>query len=440
MVEASVEHDCECKCDGEETPYELFVGDKSLCTKEQCEQKVSECTTANSAKFVSCMCWCGGDDGGLHRNLFRAEGASECTEETCANEFPNECPAPALETATNENIPVFLDCSCGCQDETNSSDVEYKERLASDGSATKCSEKCKNVMKDECASETHIEFKYTGPVPEPRMSYDCECGCDSNVFEIMVEDASKCTEATCREKRTSCMNANAVEAKYMDCMCDCCKGSACPHLVHNLFRSGNMESCTRTTCSEMFKDVCPEPTGPSNDENFATYLDCNCQCVGASDNEYTRISVGSRDACNTERCRGSLSTNACENGMEVVAHYTGSVGGSKAAIALSREEAAGVAVSLTLVALALLFFFGYRCYQRRYRGYHWHACEHDDDESGVTSLRQKHGCELCANTNTNDEDEDDLKKVAVVVSKRDATAAAAALPGGDKMQPYTVNM
>ena len=63
-----------------------------------------------------------------------------------------------------------------------------------------------------------------------------------------------------------------------------------------------------------------------------------------------------------------------------------------------------------------------------------------DDESGVTSLRQKHGCELCANTNTNDEDEDDLKKVAVVVSKRDATAAAAALPGGDKTQPYTVNL
>ena len=315
--------------------------------------------------------------------------------------------------------------------------MEYKKRLVSDGSATKCSEKCKNVMKDECTSETHIVSEYTGP---SRMSYDCECGCDANVFEIMVEDASKCTEATCREKQTSCKNANAVEAKYMDCMCDCCKGSACPHLVHNLFRSGNMESCTRTTCSEMFKDVCPEPTGPSNDQNFATYLDCNCQCVGASDDEYTRISVGSRDACNTEQCRRLLSTNACENGMEVVAHYTGSAGGSKAAIALSREEAAGVAVSLTLVALALLFFFGYRCYQRRYRGYHWHACEHDDDESGVTSLRQKHGCELCANTNTNDEDEDDLKKVAVVVSKRDATAAAAALPGGDKTQPYMVNL
>ena len=76
MVEASVEHDCECKCDGEET-YELFVGDKSLCTKEQCEQKVSECTTANSANFVSCMCWCGGDDGGLHRNLFAAERESD---------------------------------------------------------------------------------------------------------------------------------------------------------------------------------------------------------------------------------------------------------------------------------------------------------------------------------------------------------------------------
>ena len=36
--------------------------------------------------------------------------------------------------------------------------------------------------------------------------------------------------------------------------------------------------------------------------------------------------------------------------------------------------------------------------------------------------------------------EDDLKKVAVVVSKRDAPAAAAALPGGDKTQPYTVNL
>ena len=435
MVEASDDPhnvDCKCKCDEGET-YELFVGDKSLCTKEQCEQKVSECTTAESADFVSCMCVCGS-----HRELFPAERASECTKETCANEFPNECPVPALETSTNENFPVFLDCSCGCRNETSSSDVEYKKRLVSDGSATKCSGKCKNVMEDECTSETHIVSEYTGP---SRMSYDCECGCDANVFEIMVEDASKCTEATCREKQTSCKNANAVEAKYMDCMCDCCKeGSACPHLVHNLFRSGNMESCTRTTCSEMFKDVCPEPTGPSNDQNFATYLDCNCQCVGASENEYTRIFVGSRDACNTEQCRSLLSTNACENGMEVVAHYTGSAGGSKAAIALSREEAAGVAVSLTLVALALLFFFGYRCYQRRYRGYHWHACEHDDDESGVTSLRQKHGCELCANTNTNDEDEDDLKKVAVVVSKRDATAAAAALPGGDKTQPYTVNL
>ena len=149
MVEASDDPhnvDCKCKCEGE--TYELFVGDKSLCTKEQCEQKVSECTTANSAKFVSCMCWCGGDDGGLHRNLFfPAERASECTEEMCANEFPKKCPAPAFETATNENIPVFLDCSCGCRNETSSSDVEYKERLVSDGSATKCSEKCKNVMK-----------------------------------------------------------------------------------------------------------------------------------------------------------------------------------------------------------------------------------------------------------------------------------------------------
>ena len=144
MVEASDEHnfDCECSCDGGET-YKLFVGDKSLCTKEQCEQKVQECTNANSANFVSCMCVCG---DGSHRNLLTAaERASECTEETCANKF-SECPIPALETSANENIPVFLDCSCGCQNETNSSDMEYKERLASDGSATKCSTQCKDVM------------------------------------------------------------------------------------------------------------------------------------------------------------------------------------------------------------------------------------------------------------------------------------------------------
>ena len=54
-------------------------------------------------------------------------------------------------------------------------------------------------MEDECTSETHI----VGIYRSVEMSYDCECGCDANVFEIMVEDASKCTEATCREKQTS---------------------------------------------------------------------------------------------------------------------------------------------------------------------------------------------------------------------------------------------
>ena len=371
MVGASVHKvDCECSCGGER--HTLFVGDKSLCTKEQCEQKVSECTTADSAKFLSCMCVCG---DGSHRNLFAAERASECTEEMCANKFPSECPAPALETSTNENFPVFLDCSCGCQHGTDSSDVEYIERLVSYESATKCSTKCKDVLKHECTSETNIVSKYTGV---PRMSYDCKCGCDANAFEISVGEASKCTEATGREKQTSCKNASAVEAEYLDCMCDCCKGSACPHLEYNLFRSGSIESCTPTMCSEKFKNVCPESMGPKNDENFATYLDCNCQCVGASDNEYSRFSVGSIDACNTEQCRRLLSTNVCTNEMEILAHYTGSESDLKGAIALTREEAAGVAISLMLVALSLIFFLGYRCYQRRYRGYHWHACQHHD--------------------------------------------------------------
>ena len=111
MVEASDDPhnvDCKCKCEGE--TYELFVGDKSLCTKEQCEQKVSECTTAESADFVSCMCVCGS-----HRELFPAERASECTKETCANEFPNECPVPAKETSTDENFPVFWTARAGVE-------------------------------------------------------------------------------------------------------------------------------------------------------------------------------------------------------------------------------------------------------------------------------------------------------------------------------------
>ena len=109
------------------------------------------------------------------------------------------------------------------------------------------------------------------------------------------------------------------------------------------------------------------------------------------------------EMCIRDRCRRLLSTNVCTNEMEILAHYTGSESDLKGAIALTREEAAGVAISLMLVALSLIFFLGYRCYQRRYRGYHWHACEHDDHESGITSLRQKFGCELCASTDKNEE-------------------------------------
>ena len=269
-----------------------------------------------------------------------------------------------------------------------------------------------NVMKDECTSETHIESEYTGP---SRDELRLRMWMRFERFEIMVEDASKCTEATCgRSKPRVRTQARSRQSTWIACAI-VVKGARV-HILYTICfvrgtwrvaRGRRAQKCSKT-CARNPRDRRTTKTSPRI--SIAT--------VSASE-QVTMNTLGSLWVLEMRAIRSDVegSTNACENGMEVVAHYTGSAGGSKAAIALSREEAAGVAVSLTLVALALLFFFGYRCYQRRYRGYHWHTCEHDDDESGVTSLRQKHGCELCANTNTNDEDEDDFKKVAVVVSK-----------------------
>ena len=76
--------------------------------------------------------------------------------------------------------------------------------------------------------------KYTGPPKEPVTGYDCECGCDERVLEINVGDAAMCVEATCKQKEAFCAKAKAVEPKYVDCMCDCCRRSQSPNLVHNL--------------------------------------------------------------------------------------------------------------------------------------------------------------------------------------------------------------
>ncbi len=212
-------------------------------------------------------------------NLFESEDSSECTEAACATQFSEVCPGIASETSDNENFATFLDCSCGCQTSTAFSEVEFAKRFFA-GSTAACSPRaCRTrLSEDACSSDDDVISKYTGPPQEPRMGYDCECGCDESVFKINVGDAAMCVEATCKQKEAFCANAKAVEAKYVDCMCDCCRGSQCPNLVHNLFHSGNMESCTPSAWGSAFVEG-PLRLVPSNEETYAHYLDCNGQCV-----------------------------------------------------------------------------------------------------------------------------------------------------------------
>ena len=389
----SRDRDCACRCG--ETTHSLFVGDPEKCTKEECQLKLGSETCANAleATFVSCLCSCGGHP--LVENLFASEDSSECTKVACATQFSEDCPGIASETSDNENFATFLDCSCGCQTST-ASEVEFSKRFFA-GSTVECSRRaCRTrLSEDTCSSDDVVISKYTGPPKEPRMGYDCECGCDERVFEINVGDAAMCVEATCKQKEAFCANAKAVEPKYVGCMCDCCRGSQCPNLVHNLFHSGNMESCTPSACSSTF-DECPQPLGPSNEETYATYLDCNCQCVG-SDEEYSRFFAGSRDTCSREKCRTWLSLDTCSSGSEIIAYYTGSTSGPKTTIKLSREEVVAIAVVLTLVAFPLSGYFGYRYYQRRYRGYKWMVMDDETHEERssrelleVKTLRSQH--------------------------------------------------
>ena len=410
----SRDRDCECRC-GEtrtSTPTlsHLFVGDPQKCIKEECESKFPETCISTQfveATFVSCLCSCGGHP--LVENLFESEDSSECTEAACATRFSEFCPGIASETSDNENFATFLDCSCGCQTSTASSEVEFSKRFFA-GSTAACSPRaCRTRLSENaCSSDDDVISKYTGPPQEPRMGYDCECGCDESVFKINVGDAAMCVEATCKQKEAFCANAKAVEAKYVDCMCDCCRGSQCPNLVHNLFHSGNMESCTPSACASAF-DECPQPLGPSNEETYATYLDCNCQCVG-SDEEYSRFFAGSSDTCSRDQCRTWLSLDTCSSGSEIIAYYTGSASGPKTTIKLSREEVVVIAVVLALVAFSLSGYFGYRYYQRRYRGYKWMVMDDEtppEERSSRTllefkSLRSQHASKNSTNVEVSD--------------------------------------
>ena len=412
----SRDRDCECRCEetenaSPETLRHLFVGDPEKCTKEECQLKFPEETCFSNgtleATFVSCLCSCGGHP--LVENLFESEDSSECTEAACATQFSEFCPGIASETSDSENFATFLDCSCGCQTSTAFSEVEFAKRFFA-GSTAACSPRaCRTrLSEDACSSDDDVISKYTGPPPDPRMGYDCECGCDERVFEINVGDAAMCVEATCKQKEAFCANAKAVEAKYVDCMCDCCRGSQCPNLVHNLFHSGNMESCTPSACASAF-DECPQPLGPSNEETYATYLDCNCQCVG-SDEEYSRFFAGSSDTCSRDQCRTWLSLDTCFSGSEIIAYYTGSASGPKTTIKLSREEVVVIAVVLTLVAFSLSGYFGYRYYQRRYRGYKWMVMDDETPPEELSSrtllefksLRSQHASKYSTNIEVSD--------------------------------------
>jgi hypothetical protein len=409
----SRDRDCECRCGvtlNTTTLRHLFVGDPEKCAKEECELKFPETCISTQfveATFVSCLCSCGGHP--LVENLFESEDSSECTEAACATQFSEVCPGIASETSANENFATFLDCSCGCQNSTAFSEVEFSKRFFA-GSTAACSPRaCRTrLSEDACSSDDDVISKYTGPPQEPRMGYDCECGCDESVFKINVGDAAMCVEATCKQKEAFCANAKAVEAKYVDCMCDCCRGSQCPNLVHNLFHSGNMESCTPSACASAF-DECPQPLGPSNEENYATYLDCNCQCVG-SDEEYSRFFAGSSDTCSRDQCRTWLSLDTCSSGSEIIAYYTGSASGPKTTIKLSREDVVVIAVVLALVAFSLSGYFGYRYYQRRYRGYKWMVMDDEtpsEERSNRTllefkSLRSQHASKYSTNVEVSD--------------------------------------
>ena len=334
----SRDRDCECRCgetlNSTTTLRHLFVGEPEKCAKEECELKFRRrAFRRNSSKRRSCRVCAAAEDNPLVENLFESEDLSECTEAACATRFSEVCPGIASETSDNENFATFLDCSCGCQTSTAFSEVEFSKRFFA-GSTAACSPRaCRTRLSEvACSSDDDVISKYTGPEQKPRMGYDCECGCDDRVFEINVGDAAMCVEATCKQKEAFCANAKAVERNTWICMCDCCRGSQMSNLVHNLFRSGNMESCTPSACASAF-DECPQPLGPSNEENYATYLDCNCQVWEATKNilDSSRVRV----TRSIDQCRTWLSIDTCSSGSEIIAHYTGSASGRKTTIKLS---------------------------------------------------------------------------------------------------------
>ena len=85
---------------------------------------------------------------------------------------------------------------------------------------------------------------------------------------------------------------------------------------------------TEAACATRFSEVCPGIASETSDnENFATFLDCSCGCqtsTAFSEVEFSkRFFAGSTAACSPRACRTRLSEVACSSDDDVISKYTG---------------------------------------------------------------------------------------------------------------------
>ena len=111
---------------------------------------------------------------------------------------------------------------------------------------------------------------------------DCECRCGetlnstTTLRHLFVGEPEKCAKEECELKfPETCFSTQFVEATFVSCLCSC---GGHP-LVENLFESEDSSECTEAACATRFSEVCPGIASETSDnENFATFLDCSCGC------------------------------------------------------------------------------------------------------------------------------------------------------------------
>ena len=109
MVEASDDpHNCECKCEIER-PMNCS-SETRACARKSNANEVSECTTVESADFVSCVCVCG----------LRIESCSPVSARASARKRRarmsfQECPVPASKRPRTKTFRFFWTARAGVE-------------------------------------------------------------------------------------------------------------------------------------------------------------------------------------------------------------------------------------------------------------------------------------------------------------------------------------